>query len=95
MISAPVPDPGEKAENAELERRLRQTLQRGEHAEDQDAERQRAHPADIIGDDAEREAAERPAQQPRRADEPADPPDIGGGRVPPISSFSAGCSTSE
>ena len=74
-------DPGEKAENAELQRGLRQTLQRGEHAEDQDAERQRADPADIVGDDAEGEAAEGPAQQPRGADQAADPPDIGRGRV--------------
>ena len=43
---------GEKAEEAEL-KGLRETLQGGEHAEHQDAERQRAHPADIVGDDAE------------------------------------------
>ncbi len=75
-------DPGEKAVNAELERRMRQSLEPGEDAVDEDTERQRAYPADIVGDDPEHEAAERPAEQPDGADNSADSADIGNARLP-------------
>jgi len=75
-------DPGKEAVNAEVERRLCQSLQSGEDAVDQDAERECANPADIVCNDSEREAADRPAEQPDGAENAADPPDIGNAGIP-------------
>src|SRR5438552_10517145 len=77
ISSAPVPSPAMKREQAELPNLLREPLQCGEDAVDQDAERQRAHPAEIVGDDAEKEAAERPAQEADRGQQAADRGDLG------------------
>ncbi|HVC62066.1 MAG TPA: hypothetical protein VND19_17095 [Acetobacteraceae bacterium] len=52
---------------------MRYPLQRREHAVDQDAERECPNPADVVGNDAEQEAAEGPAQQPGHAEQPAYP----------------------
>ena len=76
ISSAPVPSPAMKREQAELPNLLREPLQCGEDAVDQDAERQRAHPAEIVGDDAEKEAADRPTQEADRGQEAADRADL-------------------
>src|SRR6266481_7932926 len=78
----PGADPGEETIDRKIDRRLRQPLQPGEDAVDQDAQRQGSNPADIVGDDAEGEAAERPAEQTDRAEEPADTADLGDRRLP-------------
>src|SRR5262249_4405815 len=48
-------EPGDKAEHAELPDVLSNALQRSENAVDQDRQRQCAHPAEVVGDDAEEE----------------------------------------
>jgi len=69
-------EPGDEAKQAELPNLLREPLQCGEEAVDQDAERQRAHPAEIVGDDAEKEAPERPAQEADRGQQATDRADL-------------------
>src|SRR5216683_6970972 len=77
----PGADPGEEAIDPELQRRLREALQPGEDAVDQDAERQSSYAPDIIGDDAEHEASERPAEQSDGTEDPADASDLGDRRL--------------
>ena len=74
-------DPREKAIDPQIERRLRQPLKPGEDAVDHNAERQGAHPADVVGDDAESKTAQRPAEQPDGAEDPTDSADIGNARL--------------
>jgi len=69
-------DPGQEAKDAKLRRSLREALQCREDAEDQDAQRQRPHPADIVRHHAEDEAADRPTQQADRRDQPAHRADL-------------------
>ena len=58
-----------------------ETLQRREYAVGQNADGKRPYPADVVGDDAEHEAAECPAQQADHAQDAADPADIGYRRI--------------
>ena len=74
-------DTGEEAQDAEHRGALREALQRGEYRDDGDAQRQGADAADIIGDDAEEEAAQRPAEQADHGEDAADPADIGDSRI--------------
>jgi hypothetical protein len=55
-------NPGKEAIDPELEGRVRQSLQPGEYAIDQDANRQSSNAPDIVGNDAEQKAAEGPAE---------------------------------
>jgi len=77
----PGAEPGDEAEQAELPGFLRNALQAGENAVDQDAERQGSHPAEIIGDDAEHKPADRPAEQPDGGDQAADRADLRQSRI--------------
>ena len=73
----PGAESGDEAVDSKVEDALRKPLQRSEDAVERDAEGERAHPADIIGDDAEREAAEGPAQEPGHAEQSAIFADLG------------------
>ena len=55
-------EPGDEPEQAKLPDFVCKTLQRREHAVNHDTERQGTHPAEIVGDDAEEEAAKCPAE---------------------------------
>ena len=70
-------DTGEEAADAEHDRPLRETLQRGEDRHHHHAERQGANAADIVADNAEEEAADRPAEQPDHAEDATDPTNLG------------------
>ncbi len=72
----PGADTGKKAEHSELQGGLGQALARREKAEHQDAEPQGADAADIIGDDAEQEAADGPSQQPGHGEIATDRADL-------------------
>jgi hypothetical protein len=70
-------EPGDKPVDRKVENALREALQRRENAVNRNAEGERAHAADIVGEDTEQEAAESPTQQPRHAEQPAIFADIG------------------
>src|SRR5262249_22157634 len=73
--------PAEEAKDAQLQWGMRETLQRREYAVGENADGEGAYPADVVGDDSEQEAAERPAQQADHAQDAADAADIGQRRV--------------
>ena len=57
------PQPCQEPEQSQLKRRLRESLARREHTKNHDAQRQRSHTAEIIRHHAEKQPADRPAQQ--------------------------------
>jgi len=74
-------EPGDKSVDRKVENALREALQCGENAVEGNAEGERAHPADIVGEDAEQKPAESPTQQPGHAEEAAIFADIGQWRI--------------
>src|SRR5262249_62073519 len=74
-------DTGQEATQAELQNVLRQPLRGREHGNDGDADKQRADPSDHVGDDPEKHAAERPAQQADHGQEAAPLADVGRGGI--------------
>src|SRR6266699_5669406 len=67
---------GHESVYAEFEWRVRNTLQPGKGAEDQDAQCKRPNPADVIGHNAKDESAESPAEQADHAKQPAEPANL-------------------
>jgi hypothetical protein len=64
-------EPANETVDREIPDPLGEPLQRGEYGVDGNAEGKGAHPADIVGEDAEQEAAEGPAEQPRHREQAA------------------------
>src|SRR5436309_148368 len=62
-------EPDDKPVNRKIENALREALQCGENAIERNAQGERTHPADIVGEDAEQKPDKSPTQQPRHAEE--------------------------
>jgi hypothetical protein len=78
---SPRADPGEEAADAEGQGTVGEALQGGEDGHQHHTEHQCSHSPEVIAENAEHEAAERPAEQAGHTEQAANPADIRGGRV--------------